>query len=357
MTNRLAEENVLNRILISLEATNRVSDVHIKSGSKIRYREIGDIKTLEGAAIDGKNLIAMMQEIFNEKIKTDFKDNKQADFGFATSNNTRYRANLFCTNTGCALSLRRIDNKILTFEQIGLPPIIKKIAGLQKGLVIISGPTGSGKSTTLNSIIDFINENYRKHIITVEDPIEFIHQSKQCLINQREIGVDAKSFSLAIKSALREDPDIILLGEIRDAETIKECLTAAETGHLVLATMHTVSAAKSIDRIVDTCSSVEKDMVRTMLSSSLQAVILQKLLRKKDGSGRVCAFEILLGTNAVRNLIKENKIEQIDSMIQTGSKYGMVDMTSSMTALYKSAVISMEEFNENSINLGKVDDW
>jgi twitching motility protein PilT len=352
----LGEENFLNKVLLTLEVKG-VSDIHIKTGYKIYYRLMGDIMTMEDTPIiDNSTLLGLLSETLTEKVKNDFKENKQADFAFSTSNGTRYRANLFRTNMGYALSLRRINSKISTFEELMVPPIFKKIAELQKGLVIISGPTGSGKSTTMNSIIDYINENQQKHIVTVEDPVEFIHKNKKCLINQREVGVDAMSFSLAIKSALREDPDIILIGEIRDAETIKECLTAAETGHLVFTTMHTQSAAKAVDRIVDTCEAGEKEVVRSMLSTSLQAVILQKLLKRKDNKGRVCAFEILLGTSGVRNLIKENKIAQIDSMIQTGTKFGMVDMASSIENLYNSGIISSEEWNINKMDLGKSGD-
>ena len=350
---KLKETNIFNSILIELEQQG-VSDIHLKSGYKIYYRLFGDIKVYEKSEVlNNSTLISYIAEVFTEKIKIDFKNTNQADFGFATSNNTRYRANLFRTSTGYALSLRRINNFIASFEDLHAPEIFKEIATLQKGLVIVSGPTGCGKSTTITSIIDYINSNYCKHIITIEDPIEFIHHNKNCLINQREVGVDAKSFSLAIKAALREDPDIILLGEIRDPETIKECLIAAETGHLVFTTMHTQTAAKSVDRIIETCQPEEKEMVRSMLSTSLQAVILQKLLKRKDGDGRIAAFEILLGTSAIRNLIKENRIAQIDSMLQTGKKFGMVDMNTSIQKLFNDGYISKEEMDANIQKLGK----
>jgi twitching motility protein PilT len=353
MTNTLEEGSFLNSTLLKLE-TMGVSDIHLKSGHKAYYRLMGDIKALEESPVlDSNAILGFLKPVIADKTKEDFKKNKQADFGFFTSNSTRYRANLFKTSTGYSLCLRRIDSRVRSFADLMVPPILTKIAELQKGLVIISGPTGSGKSTTLSAMIDYINQNQEKHIITVEDPIEFVHKNKKSLINQREIGVDAVSFGLAVVSALREDPDIILIGEIRDSGTIKECLRAAETGHLVFTTMHTQSAAKSIDRIIETCESGEKEMVRAMLGTSLQAVVLQKLVKRKDGSGRVCAFEVLVGTGAVRNLIKENKISQIDSMIQTGSKFGMVDMTTSVTNLYHRGIISKEEFELNTVDMGK----
>ncbi|MDR0571746.1 MAG: PilT/PilU family type 4a pilus ATPase [Rickettsiales bacterium] len=353
MTATLEEGNFLNGVLLKLEKL-KVSDIHLKSGYKIYYRSLGDVKVMEDSVVlDDSAILGFLKPVINEKAKEDFRRDKQADFGFFTSNNTRYRANLYKTSTGLSLCLRHIESKVRSFADLMVPPILVKIAELQKGLVIISGPTGSGKSTTLSSMIDYINENQEKHIITVEDPIEFVHRNKKSLINQREIGVDATSFGAAVVSALREDPDIILIGEIRDSHTIKECLRAAETGHLVFTTMHTQSAAKSIDRIVDTCEAGEKEMVRAMLSTSLQAVVLQKLLKRKDGSGRVCAFEVLVGTGAVRNLIKENKISQIDSMIQTGSKFGMVDMVTSVTTLFHKGIISKEEFELNTVDMGK----
>jgi twitching motility protein PilT len=353
---QLNNENFLDKVLLILE-TKGVSDIHLKSGYNIYYRSMGDIKIMKDTpVIDNNTILTFLKDILDDRMKGEFQKNKQVDFGFATSNNTRYRANLFKTHVGLSLSLRRINNKISTFEELMAPDIIRTLANLQKGLVIISGPTGSGKSTTLSSIINYINENQERHIITIEDPIEFVHQNKKCLINQREIGNDVVNFSLALKSALREDPDIILLGEIRDAETIKECLTAAETGHLVFTTMHTQTAAKSIDRIVDTCEAGEKDMVRSMLSTSLQAVVLQKLLKRRDGTGRICAFEVLVGTAGVRNLIKENKIAQIDSMIQTGTKYGMIDMLTSIDNLYKRGLISLSEKEINTIEIGKIKD-
>lgn len=347
----LLKDSYLDKLLVELESKN-ISDIHIKSGHKIYYRLNGDINFIEESKILSSNdIIDNIRPVLNNNLNSMFLENMQIDFGFSTSSKTRYRANLYKTSSGVSLAMRIISNKVSTFEELGVPDIIKKIASLQKGLVIISGPTGTGKSTTLNSIIDYINNNFKKHIITIEDPIEFVHSNKKCLINQREIGSDAKSFSLAIKSALREDPDIILIGEIRDKESIKECLNAAETGHLVFTTMHTQSASKSIDRIVDSCEAAEKELIRSMLSTSIQAVILQTLLKTKDGNSRVAAFEVMLGVNSVRNLIRENKIANINSIIQMGSKYGMIDMKTSIENLYKENIITKEEMDENLINL------
>ncbi|MBO4956578.1 MAG: PilT/PilU family type 4a pilus ATPase [Rickettsiales bacterium] len=352
----LSKESYLNNLLLELKEKN-VSDIHIKSDHKIYCRINGDIVVLENSKeLSSDDIINNLQTVLNNRIKTEFMENMQADFGFSATNKTRYRANLYKTTNGVSLALRTINSDITPLDKLGAPEVLKKIANLQKGLVIISGPTGSGKSTTLNSIIDYINTNHKKHIITLEDPIEFIHTNKNCLIDQREVGNDAKSFSMGIKSALREDPDIILIGEIRDAESIKECLNAAETGHLVFTTMHTQTASKSIDRIVDSCDSAEKELIKSMLSTSIQAVILQKLIKTVDGQKRVPAFEVMLGVNSIRNLIRENKISNIDSMIQMGSKYGMIDMKTSIENLYNNGIISKEEMDNNLINLNESKD-
>ena len=351
MVASLPTENYLDNLLLSLKGKN-VSDIHIKSSHKVYCRINGDIIVLEESKeFSADDIINNLQTVLNNRIKNEFMQNMQVDFGFSDSTGTRYRANLYKTTGGVSLALRTINSNVIPLDELGAPEVIKKIANLQKGLVIISGPTGSGKSTTLNSIIDYINTNHKKHIITLEDPIEFIHTNKKCLIDQREIGNDAKSFSYGIKSALREDPDIILIGEIRDAESIKECLNAAETGHLVFTTMHTQTASKSIDRIVDSCEASEKELVRSMLSTSIQAVILQKLIKTRDEKSRVPAFEVMLGVNSIRNLIRENKISNIDSMIQMGSKYGMIDMKTSIENLYNKSIISKEEMDNNLINL------
>lgn len=348
----LEENSKLNKLLIDLESKN-VSDVHIKSDHNVFYRFMGDIKTIGDILFSSEEIIENIKPILTQTIQTQFKESLQSDFSFATSNNTRYRANLYRTNTGISLALRRINSEAKTLEELAPFSVdtFKEILGLDKGLVIVCGPTGSGKSTTLTAIINYINSNFEKHIITIEDPIEFIHKSNKCLIDQREVGRDVNSFSDALRAALREDPDIILVGEIRDAESIKYCLNAAETGHLVFTTLHTQTASKSIDRIVDSCEPNEKEIVRSMLSSSIQAVILQKLLKRADNSGVVAAFEILLGISSVRNLIRENKISQIDSIIQMSSKYGMIDMETSIKKLYENHIITEDEMKNNLINV------
>ena len=348
----LEENSKLNKLLIQLELKN-VSDVHIKSGHSVFYRFAGDIKMINNISFTSEEIVENIKPILTQNIQDQFKNNMQSDFSFATSNETRYRANLYRTNSGISLALRRINNEAKSLEELAPYSVntFKEILNLDKGLVIVCGPTGSGKSTTLTAIINYINNNFEKHIITIEDPIEFIHKSNKCLIDQREVGRDVNSFADALKAALREDPDIILVGEIRDSESIKYCLNAAETGHLVFTTLHTQTASKSIDRIVDSCEPNEKEIVRSMLSSSIQAVILQKLLKKADNTGVVAAFEILLGISSVRNLIRENKISQIDSIIQMSSKYGMIDMETSIKKLYENHIITEEEMKANLNNI------
>ncbi len=348
----LEENSKLNKLLIDLESRN-VSDIHIKSDHNVFYRFMGDIKIINDILFNSEEIIENIKPILTQNIQDQFKNYMQSDFSFATSNETRYRANLYRTNTGISLALRRINSEAKTLEELAPFSVdtFKEILSLDKGLVIVCGPTGSGKSTTLTAIINYINNNFEKHIITIEDPIEFIHKSNKCLIDQREVGRDVNSFSDALRAALREDPDIILVGEIRDSESIKYCLNAAETGHLVFTTLHTQTASKSIDRIVDSCEPNEKEIIRSMLSSSIQAVILEKLLKRADKKGLVPAFEILLGISSVRNLIRENKISQIDSIIQMSSKYGMIDMETSIKKLYENHIITEEEMKNNLINI------
>jgi twitching motility protein PilT len=275
----------------------------------------------------------------NDKQRRDFEEQLETDFSFEVPGVARFRVNAFNQNRGAGAVFRTIPSKVLTMEDLGLGQIFKDLCDLPRGLILVTGPTGSGKSTTLASMIDFINDNRYDHILTVEDPIEFVHQSKKCLINQREVHRDTHGFNEALRSALREDPDIILVGEMRDLETIRLALTAAETGHLVFGTLHTTSAAKTIDRVIDVFPAEEKDMVRAMLSESLQAVISQTLL-KKNGGGRVAAHEIMIGIPAIRNLIRENKVAQMYSAIQTGANYGMTTLDQSLKALVAKGVIS-----------------
>jgi twitching motility protein PilT len=279
-----------------------------------------------------------------------YEETLECDFSFEIPNLARFRVNAFNQNRGAGAVFRTIPSKILSMEQLGCPPIFKEIAQNPRGIVLVTGPTGSGKSTTLAAMIDFINDTEHGHILTVEDPIEFVHQSKKCLINQREVGPHTLSFANALRSALREDPDVILVGEMRDLETIRLALSAAETGHLVFGTLHTSSAAKTVDRIVDVFPAAEKEMVRAMLSESLRAVISQTLCKTKDEQGRVAAHEIMIGTPAIRNLIRENKIAQMYSAIQTGQNIGMQTLDQNLQELVRRNVISLGEARSKAAN-------
>ena len=299
----------------------------------------GEVKRINLPAMEHKEVHRLIYDIMNDKQRRDYEEQLETDFSFEVPGVARFRVNAFNHNRGAGAVFRTIPSKVLTMEQLGLGQTFKNIAEYPRGLVLVTGPTGSGKSTTLAAMIDFINDNRYDHILTVEDPIEFVHQSKKCLVNQREVHRDTHGFNEALRSALREDPDIILVGEMRDLETIRLALTAAETGHLVFGTLHTTSAAKTIDRVIDVFPAEEKDMVRAMLSESLQAVISQSLL-KKNGGGRVAAHEIMIGIPAVRNLIRENKVAQMYSAIQTGANYGMTTLDQSLKNLVSRGVIS-----------------
>jgi twitching motility protein PilT len=299
----------------------------------------GEVRRINLPALEHKEVHRLVYDIMNDKQRRDFEEQLETDFSFEVPGIARFRVNAFNQNRGAGAVFRTIPSKVLTMEDLGLGQIFKDLCDLPRGLILVTGPTGSGKSTTLASMIDFINDNRYDHILTVEDPIEFVHQSKKCLINQREVHRDTHGFNEALRSALREDPDIILVGEMRDLETIRLALTAAETGHLVFGTLHTTSAAKTIDRVIDVFPAEEKDMVRAMLSESLQAVISQTLL-KKNGGGRVAAHEIMIGIPAIRNLIRENKVAQMYSAIQTGANYGMTTLDQSLKALVAKGVIS-----------------
>jgi len=312
------------------------------SGQPPILRVHGELERIKYDPLDDENLRQMLYEIAPEqKIKT-FEETGDVDFGYEIPNVARFRANYFMQKYGCGAVFRQIPTKVLTADELGLPPILKKSAMLHKGLVLVTGPTGSGKSTTLAAVIDHANKHRKDHIITIEDPIEFVHEPQGCLVNHREVGIHTRSFGAALRGALREDPDIILVGEMRDLETIRLALTAAETGHLVFGTLHTSSAAKTIDRIVDVFPAAEKDMVRSMLSESLRAVISQTLL-KRNGGGRVAAHEIMIGTPAIRNLIREGKIAQMYSAIQTGQAAGMQTLDQCLTELVTKGQVSKEE--------------
>ena len=318
------------------------SDLHMMAGQQPVLRIRGDMERVKFKVLENEMLKSMLYEICPEdKIKI-FEETGDMDFAYEIPGLARYRCNFFQQKYGIGAVFREIPSEILTCEQLGLPKVVSRLSSLPKGLVLITGPTGSGKSTTLAAVIDECNKNRKDHIITVEDPIEFVHRSQNCIVNHREVGTHTRSFSAALRGALREDPDIILVGEMRDLETIALAMEASMTGHLVFGTLHTSSAAKSIDRIIDVFPAEEKEMVRAMLSESLQAVISQNLLKTKDGAGRVAAHEIMLATPAVRNLIREAKVAQMYSAIQTGSNVGMQTLDQCLSDLVRRGTISAE---------------
>jgi twitching motility protein PilT len=321
--------------LLAFSVKNKASDLHLSSGLPPMIRVHGDVRRINLPPLEHKDVHSMIYDIMNDGQRKQYEEMLECDFSFAIPGLARFRVNAFNQERGAAAVMRTIPSKILSLEELNAPRIFSELAMKPRGLVLVTGPTGSGKSTTLAA-----NENEYGHILTIEDPIEFVHDSKKCLINQREVGPHTLSFSNALRSALREDPDCILVGELRDLETIRLALSAAETGHLVFGTLHTSSAAKTIDRIIDVFPGEEKEMVRAMLSESLQAVISQTLLKTKDGSGRVAAHEIMIGTPAIRNLIREAKIAQMYSAIQTGSNVGMQTLDQNLTELVRRNVIS-----------------
>jgi twitching motility protein PilT len=328
--------------LLNFSVQQKASDLHITAGMPPLIRVDGDIRRINVDPMDHKTVHGLIYEIMNDKQRKNYEADLESDFSFEVPGLARFRVNAFVQNRGAAAVFRTIPSKVLTMEQLGMGEIFKKVSDVPRGLVCVTGPTGSGKSTTLAAMIDYINSNHYHHVLTIEDPIEFVHESKKCLINQREVHRDTHGFNEALRSALREDPDIILVGELRDLETIRLALTAAETGHLVFGTLHTTSAAKTIDRIVDVFPAAEKSMVRSMLSESLQAVISQTLL-KKVGGGRVAAHEIMIGTPAIRNLIREDKIAQMYSAIQTGSQVGMQTLDQCLKTLITKGLIDRNE--------------
>ncbi len=320
---------------------NKASDLHLSGGNNPMVRIDGDLRRIKPDILQGDDIRGMLFSVMTEDQRASYERDFEVDFAIAFGPNARFRVNAFTSRAGSAAVFRVIPTVIPTMEQLSLPPVIKRLAELEKGLVLCTGPTGSGKSTTLASMINHINEKEPVHILTVEDPVEFFHPSKKALVNHREIGNDTKSFARALKSALREDPDVILVGEMRDYETIALALTASETGHLVFGTLHSNNAAKTIDRIIDVFPAAEKEMVRAMLASSIQGIVAQTLL-PKAGGGRCAAHEIMVGTNAVRNLIRENQLAQVYSMIQTGARYGMQTMEDSVNDLLSQGLITPE---------------
>ncbi|PKO47331.1 MAG: twitching motility protein PilT [Betaproteobacteria bacterium HGW-Betaproteobacteria-22] len=336
--------------LLAFSVKNKASDLHLSAGLPPMIRVHGDIRKINVPAMDHSQVHDMVYDIMNDGQRKVYEENLECDFSFEIPNLARFRVNAFNHNRGSGAVFRTIPSKILTLEQLNCPAIFKDIADTPRGICLVTGPTGSGKSTTLAAMIDYINEKEYGHILTVEDPIEFVHQSKKCLINQREVGPHTLSFNNALRSALREDPDVILVGELRDLETIRLALTAAETGHMVFGTLHTSSAAKTVDRIIDVFPAAEKEMVRSMLSESLRAVISQTLLKTKDEQGRVAAHEIMIGTPAIRNLIRENKIPQMYSAIQTGQNIGMQTLDQNLQDLVKRGVISANEARSKAAN-------
>ena len=335
--------------LLAFSAKNGASDLHLSAGLPPMIRVDGDIRRINVPALEHKVVHGLVYDIMNDKQRKDFEEFLECDFSFEIPNLARFRVNAFNQNRGAGAVFRTIPSDILSLEDLKAPKIFKDIADYPRGVVLVTGPTGSGKSTTLAAMVNHVNEQEYGHILTIEDPIEFVHTSKKCLINQREIHRDTLGFNEALRSALREDPDVILVGEMRDLETIRLALTAAETGHLVFGTLHTSSAAKTIDRIVDVFPAAEKDMMRTMLSESLRAVISQTLL-KKTGGGRVAAHEIMIGTPAIRNLIRENKVAQMYSAIQTGAQFGMQTLDQNLQDLVKRNVVSRNDARAMAVN-------
>ncbi|MDY0013273.1 MAG: type IV pilus twitching motility protein PilT [Rhodocyclaceae bacterium] len=329
--------------LLAFAVKNKASDLHLSAGLPPMIRVNGDVRRINLPPLEHKDVHGMVYDIMNDSQRKAYEEFLECDFSFAVPNLARFRVNAFNQLRGAGAVFRTIPSKVLTLDDLAAPKIFREIANQPRGIVLVTGPTGSGKSTTLAAMVDYVNENEYAHILTVEDPIEFVHESKRCLINQREVGRDTQSFNAALRSALREDPDVILVGEMRDLETIRLALTAAETGHLVFGTLHTSSAAKTIDRIVDVFPAAEKEMVRAMLSESLRAVIAQTLLKTKDGNGRVAAHEIMIGTPAIRNLIRENKIAQMYSSIQTGQNLGMQTLDQCLADLVRRNVVSAAE--------------
>ena len=335
--------------LLAFSVKNGASDLHLSAGLPPMIRVDGDVRRINIPPMDHKDVHDLVYDIMNDKQRKDYEEFLECDFSFEVPNLARFRVNAANQNRGSFAVFRTIPSKILSLEQLNAPKSFADIADYPRGVVLVTGPTGSGKSTTLAAMVNHKNETEYGHILTIEDPIEFVHESKKCLINQREVHRDTLGFNEALRSALREDPDVILVGEMRDLETIRLALSAAETGHLVFGTLHTSSAAKTIDRIVDVFPAEEKDMIRAMLSESLRAVISQTLLKKKGG-GRVAAHEIMIGTPAIRNLIRENKIAQMYSAIQTGQQFGMQTLDQNLQKIVQQGLVDKAEARSKAAN-------
>ncbi|MGB3725386.1 MAG: type IV pilus twitching motility protein PilT [Glaciecola sp.] len=335
--------------LLAFSVQNKASDLHLSAGLPPIIRVDGEMRRLNVPELDHKTVNALIYDIMNDKQRKEYEENLEVDFSFEIDGLSRFRVNAFNQNRGAAAVLRTIPSEILSLDQLGAPDIFKQIIDQPTGIVLVTGATGSGKSTTLAAMVDHINAHKREHILTIEDPIEFVHNNKLSVLNQREVHRDTHSFTAALRSALREDPDVILVGELRDLETIRLAISAAETGHLVFGTLHTNSAPKTIDRIIDVFPAEEKSMVRSMLSESLRAVISQTLL-KKNGGGRVAAHEIMIGIPAIRNLIREDKVPQMYSVIQTGQQHGMQTMDQCLQKLVAQGIISQQEAAAQSID-------
>jgi twitching motility protein PilT len=335
--------------LLAFGVKNGASDLHLSAGLPPMIRVDGDVRRINVPEMDHTQVHDLVYDIMNDKQRKDYEEFLECDFSFEIPGLARFRVNAFNQNRGSGAVFRTIPSEILSLEQLNAPGIFKDISDYPRGVVLVTGPTGSGKSTTLAAMVNHKNETEYGHILTVEDPIEFVHQSKKCLINQREVHRDTLGFNEALRSALREDPDVILVGELRDLETIRLALSAAETGHLVFGTLHTSSAAKTIDRVVDVFPAAEKDMIRAMLSESLRAVISQTLLRKQGG-GRIAAHEIMIGTPAIRNLIRENKIAQMYSAIQTGQQFGMQTLDQNLAEMVQKNLVTRQEARSKAAN-------